>query len=65
MGRRRQMGSFPDDIMVDHRSVPVLALWQGILSVHKGSSGVASRGVRAIGQWFCKHGKLIELMYNR
>lgn len=65
MARRRQMGSLPDDIMVDHRSVPVLALWQDILSVHKGSPRVAIRGFRANGQWFCKHGKLIELIYNR
>ncbi|KAK9654836.1 hypothetical protein V6Z96_003034 [Aspergillus fumigatus] len=55
MARRRQMGSLPDDIMVDHRSVPVLALWQDILSVHKGSPRVAIRGFRANGQWFCKH----------
>lgn len=47
MARRRQMGSLPDDIMVDHRSVPVLALWQDILSVHKGSPRVAIRGFRA------------------
>jgi hypothetical protein len=59
------MGSFPDDIMVDHRSVPVLALWQDILSLHKGSSGVTIRGIRANSQWFRKHDKLVVLMYNR
>ncbi|KAF7162003.1 hypothetical protein CNMCM5623_007374 [Aspergillus felis] len=58
MARRRQMGSFPDDIMVNRRSVPVLALWQDILSVYKGSSGVAIRGMILYLSYYYKHHEL-------